>query len=72
MRMPSTFSFLQKPIAKFKTASKQKRKRACHFPLLQLLKSIANFLPTEDLATHNNTFVKWRGSRQICKSRFHS
>ena len=26
----------------------------------------------EDTATYNSTLVKWRGSRQICKSQFHS
>lgn len=26
----------------------------------------------ENTATHNSTLVKWRGSRQICKSQFHS
>jgi hypothetical protein len=70
--MPSTFSFLQNHFAKFRTAFKQKRKRACHFPLLQQLNSIANFRLTEDLATHNSTLVKWRGSQLICKSQFHS
>ena len=69
-RMPSTFSFLHKPIEKLKTATKQKRKRACHFPLLQLLKSIANFRLKEDLATHNNTFAKWRVSRVLASSVF--
>jgi len=61
--MSSTFSFLHKPSEELKSASKQKRKRACHFPLLQKLKSSANFQRTEDLATHNNTFAKWRVSR---------
>jgi hypothetical protein len=56
--MPSTFSFLHKPIAKLRTDSKQKRKRACHFPLLQQLKSSANFRLKEDLATHNSTYKK--------------
>jgi hypothetical protein len=63
--MSSTFSFLHKPSEELKSASKQKRKRACHFPLLQKLKSSANFQRTEDLATHNNTFAKWRGSRVL-------
>jgi hypothetical protein len=51
--MTSSFSFLHKPTEKYKTATKQKRKRACHFPLLLKLKSSANFQRTDDLATHN-------------------
>jgi hypothetical protein len=39
----STFSFLHKSITKFKTATKQKRKRACNLPCCNYQNNTANF-----------------------------